>query len=189
MTSAVRYTEQDTPVRIQKANGFALIDMIFVCGMIGLISSIAVPRLLMARQSAGAASAVGTLRAINSSELSYAITCGNGFYSPNLTTLGVVPAGSTEAFISPDLSAANTVSKSGYTITLTAQPFVGAPPTCNGLGADLTGRGYVAAADPQDPTNVRFFATNSVNVIWEDVSSLAATIPEAGDPPSGHPLQ
>ena len=176
-------------MRIQKEDGFTLLDMIFVCGMIGLISSIAIPRLMLARQSAGSASAVGTLRAINSAELSYAITCGNGFYAPNLTTLGVIPPGSTEAFISPDLSAANTVTKSGYTITLSAQPFGGAPPTCNGLAGDVTGRGYVAAADPLEPLNTRFFATNSVNVIWEDIASMAASIPESADPPSGHPLQ
>ena len=175
-------------MRIQKANGFALIDMIFVCGMIGLISSIAVPRLLLARQSASAASAVGTLRAINSAELTFAITCGGGFYAPNLTTLGIVPPGSNDAFISPDLSSANIVTKSAYTITVSAQPFVGAPPTCNGLGADLTGRGYIASADPLEPLNTRFFATNSINVIWEDSASMSATIQEAADPPSGHPL-
>lgn len=176
-------------MRTHKADGFALIDLIFVCGMIGLISSIAVPRLLLARQSAGAASAVGSLRAINSAELSFAITCGNGFYAPNLTSLAIIPPGTTEGFISPDLGAANIVTKSGYTITVAAQAFAGAPPTCNGLAPDVTGRGYVASADPLEPLNTRFFATNSLNVLWEDTASLSAVIPESGEPPSGHPLQ
>ena len=80
---------------IRKAQGFALIDLIFVCGMIGLLSSIAVPKLVMAKQSAGAASALGSMRTIGSAQLSYALTCGNGFYAPTLTTLGTPPPGTT----------------------------------------------------------------------------------------------
>ena len=37
---------------IRKAQGFALIDLIFVCGIIGLLCSIALPRLLL-RQAGG----------------------------------------------------------------------------------------------------------------------------------------
>ena len=47
----------------RKAQGFALIDLIFVCGIIGLLSSIALPRLMLAKQAAGAASAIGIMRA------------------------------------------------------------------------------------------------------------------------------
>jgi len=176
-------------VRIKNTNGFALIDLIFVCGMIGLISSIAVPRLLLARQSASAASAIGSMRAIDSAELTYAISCGSGFYAPKLTTLGTPPVGSNEPFISPDIGAADSVTKSNYMIQLSAQAFVGAPATCNGLPADTAGRGYVAAADALEPGNIRFFATNASSTIFEDTSSMFATMPEFDDPPSGHPLR
>jgi type II secretory pathway pseudopilin PulG len=64
---------------IRKAHGFALIDMIFVCGIIGLLCSIAMPRLFLAKQSAASASAVASMRLINSSQLTYALTCGAGF--------------------------------------------------------------------------------------------------------------
>jgi type II secretory pathway pseudopilin PulG len=47
---------------IRKAQGFALIDVIFVCGIIGLLSGIALPRLMLAKQSAGAAAAIGSMR-------------------------------------------------------------------------------------------------------------------------------
>jgi type II secretory pathway pseudopilin PulG len=176
-------------VTVQKAHGFALIDLIFVCGIIGIISSIAVPRMLLARQSAAAASAIGGLRAINSAQLSFAITCGSGFYAPNLSTLGIPPAGSTEPFISPDLGAADTVTKSSYQFQVAAAPFAGAPPTCNGLAADAAGRGYRVAADPLDSSNPRFFATNAAGTVWEDTASLFAAMPEYDDPPSGHPLK
>jgi type II secretory pathway pseudopilin PulG len=175
-------------VNIKNSSGFALIDLIFVCGMIGLISSIAVPRLLLARQSASSASAIGTMRAVNSAELSFAISCGSGFYAPSLTTLGTPPMGTTEPFISPDVGAADSVTKSNYLIQLTAQGFVGAPPSCNGLGADTAGRGYRAGADALEPGNLRYFGTNASATIFEDVNSLFATMPEFDDPPSGHIL-
>jgi type II secretory pathway pseudopilin PulG len=173
---------------IRKAQGFALIDMIFVTGVIGLLMSIAAPRLIMAKQSAGAASALGTMRAIGSSQLSYALTCASGFYAPNLTTLGKPPAGSNDAFITPGLAAANTVIKSGYTIQMTASPFPNAPQTCNGLAGGAAGQAFVAGADPTDLSNTRFFATNANNVIYEHSVSLYATMPETGAPAVGQIL-
>ena len=60
----------------RKAQGFALIDLIFVCGIIGLLASIALPRLTLAKSAAGSASAIGSMRTINSAELTFALTCG-----------------------------------------------------------------------------------------------------------------
>jgi type IV pilus assembly protein PilA len=170
---------------IRKAQGFALIDMIFVCGIVGLLCSIALPRLMLAKQSAGAASAVGSMRAINSAELTYALTCGAGFYAPSLSTLGTPPPGSHEPFISAGLGSSDIVTKSGYNIQLTATPYTGAPIACNGLSAGLAGQGFVAAADPSEPGNPRFFATNANNVIYEYTSTLFAVMPEVGPPPVG----
>ena len=179
----------DPTLTTRNASGFALIDLIFVCGLIGILSAIAVPRLLLASQAAGSASAIGSMRAINSSELTYALTCGNGFYAPKLTTLGTAPPASVEAFITPSLASADTVMHSGYLVQLTAEPYAGAPQTCNGLAAGEAGRAFKASADPNSPGNVRFFATNAGGVIYEDIASMFATIPEVGDPPSGHPLR
>jgi hypothetical protein len=41
--------------------------------------------MLLAQQAAGASSAIGSLRTIGSAELTFALTCGSGFYAPNLT--------------------------------------------------------------------------------------------------------
>jgi hypothetical protein len=171
-----------------RAQGFALIDLIFVCGVIGLLCSIALPRLLLAKQAAGAASAIGSMRAINSAELTYALTCGSGFYAPNLTTLGAPPPGSADAFIAPGLGVADVIQKSGYTIRIAASGFAGAPSTCNGLAAGEAGEGFRAAADSVEPTNPRFFATNASALIFENTSTLFASMPEVGEPPAGHPL-
>ena len=185
----LRLEEQPTPLRTQKADGFALIDLLFVCGIIGIISSIALPRMMLARQTASAAAAIGTLRSLNSAELSFAITCGSGFYAPSLIALGTAPPGATDAFVSPDVGSAASVTKSSYLIQLTASAYVGSPGSCNGLAAGAAGRGYVAGADPLDATNPRFFATNANSTVWEDTSSLYASIGEYSDPPSGHPLR
>ncbi len=174
---------------VRKADGFALIDVLFVCGLLGLLCTIALPRLLLAKQAAGAASAIGSMRAINSGQLTYALTCGNGFYAPKLTTLGVAPSGSNEPFITPGLSLSDSVTRSGYVIRLSGVAYAGAPATCNGLAAGEAGQGFKAAADPIEPGNGRFFATNAGGVIYEDGSTMFGTIPEVGDPPSGHPLR
>jgi hypothetical protein len=172
-----------------KPPGFALIDLIFVCGIIGLLCGIALPRLTLAKSAASAASAVGSLRSVNSAELTFALTCGAGFYAPNLTTLGVAPPGSKEPFIGGGLGASDTVVKSGYIVKLEATAFAGSPPSCNGLGGGETGQGFKAAAEPSDVQNTRHFATNANNAIYEDTVSLYAGMPESGEPPVGHPLR
>jgi len=172
----------------RNARGFALIDLIFVCGIIGLLAGIALPRLLLAKQAAGAASAIGSMRVVNSAELTFALTCASGFYAPNLTTLGTPPPGSREPYISGGLGASDTVAKSGYLIQLSGTAYAGAPSTCNGLGPGLSSQGFKASADPAEPTNTRFFATNANSLIYEGTSSLFATMPEVSVPTVGHPI-
>ena len=177
-------------VRKRSAAGFALIDLLFVCGIIGLLSGIALPRLIAAKGSAMSASAISTLRVLTSAQVTFAITCGNGFYAPSLTTLGVPPPGTTDGFIKGDLAAADTITKSGYQFQVFATPFAGAPDTCNAIGPGLTGLAFKVGGDPLDVgNNQRFFATNAGSTIWEDQASLFAAMPEYGEPASGHPLQ
>jgi type IV pilus assembly protein PilA len=178
--------EQMGSMDIRKAHGFALIDMIFVCGMIGLLSSIALPKMLLAKQNAAAASAIGSLRAIDSGQLTYALTCASGFYAPNLTTLGIPPPGSNAPFLTNGLTIANTVQKSNYIYQMSGTAYVGAPPTCNGLAPGDAAQAYKVAADAAEPGNMRFFASNASGQIWEDTSTLWAVMPEVEQPPSGH---
>ena len=172
---------------IRKAQGFALIDLVFVCGIIGLLSSIALPRMLLAQQAAGASSAIGSLRTIGSAELTFALTCGSGFYAPNLTTLGTPPPGSNDAFIAPTLSVGDTVVRSGYLFQLDGVPFAGSPTSCN--GAPEGAQGFRAAADPVGVGNARFFAINAGGSIYEHTASLFADMPELGEPTDGRVLR
>lgn len=177
-------------VKIRQTAGFAVIDLLFVCGIIGILSGIALPRLMSARGAAQSSSAIASMRVIGSSQVAFAITCGSGFYAPNLTGLAKPPTGTSDGFVENDLGSADTVIKSAYTIEMMSTPFGGAPETCNVLGTGSTGQAFKAAADPLDvANNNRYFAVNAGNSIWEDRSSLWGTMPEAGDPPSGFTLK
>ena len=189
-SSAERFLEESQVRRVRSAAGFALIDLLFVCGIISLLCGIALPRMMAAKGSAMAASAISTLRVISSAQVAFAITCGSGFYAPSLTTLGKAPAGQSEGFVKGDLATADVVVKSGYTFQIFATPFAGAPDTCNQIGGGMTGLAFKAGGDPLDiQNNTRYFASNAGNTIWEDSASLFAAIPEAADPATGHPLQ
>jgi type II secretory pathway pseudopilin PulG len=170
--------------------GFTLIDLLFVIALIGLLSGLAVPGLMRARDAAHASSALGTLQVINSGQLGFAISCGSGFYAIDLPTLRTGPGGSREGYLAPEFTGGLTFIKSGYLFSMAGTQLAGAPPTCNGRGAGQTGSGYAAVADPLDAqAEPRFFGTNTDGVIYENTSSLASVMPEGGAPPGGKVLR
>ncbi|HSC27438.1 MAG TPA: hypothetical protein VLD67_09200, partial [Vicinamibacterales bacterium] len=134
--------------RVRSEAGFTLIDMLFVVALIALLSTLAIPGLMRARGYAQSGSALGTIRVVNSAQLSYAISCGLGFYSPDFPTLGVPPPGTMEGYLPPELSSGATFIRSGYNFSLAGTPAAGAPATCNGLPAGQSAPGYAMVADP-----------------------------------------
>jgi type II secretory pathway pseudopilin PulG len=170
--------------------GFTLIDLLFTCSLIGLLSTLAIPGLLRARGVAQSASALGTLRVVNSAQLSFAVTCGSGFYSPDLQTLGTLPPGSFQAFLPPELTTGATFVKSGYTFTMSGTSVSGSPASCNGLAASRGAAGYIATGDPMDPAgNPHFYGTNADGTIYEDNASFVSVMPESGPSPRGIPIK
>jgi type IV pilus assembly protein PilA len=70
----------------KNSKGFSLIELLIVVAIILIIAAIAIPDLLKSRQAANQASAVGSLRTINTSEVAYSTTYTQGF-SPSLLDL------------------------------------------------------------------------------------------------------
>ena len=182
--------EMGKSCRLRAQCGFTLIDMLFVIALVGVLSTMALPGILRARGAAQASSALGTMRAVNSGQLSYAITCGLGFYAPDLPTLGVRPPNSSEPFLPDGLTSGATIFRHGYSFTVTATPLAGAPATCNGLGAGQSAPAYAMTADPIDTVaTARYFGTNAEGLIYEHTATLNGIMPESGVPAAGSPLK
>ncbi len=103
-------------------DGFSLIELLIVVAIILIIAAIAIPNLLRSRIAANQASAIGSIRTINTSEVSYYSTYGMG-YSGTLIQLGPPATGDPQTPSAAGLIDSVLASgvKSGYGFTYTPQ--------------------------------------------------------------------
>src|SRR5690348_1014433 len=133
----------------RKQKGFSLIELLIVVAIILIIAAIAIPNLLRSKMAANQASAVGSVRTINTAAITYNSTYGNG-YPKDLTKIGT--NGTTVGCGNANLidSVLTSGTKSGYTFILTG---TGTQLTTNNSACTNTAdlgydTGYVITAVP-----------------------------------------
>ena len=143
--------------------GFSLIELLIVVAIILIIAAIAIPNLLRSRMAANEASAVGSLRTINTACVTYSTTYPQVGYPNSLAALGPSSSAvSTSADLIDSVLSAGT--KSGYTFSFGP-----------GTGTPLTG--YSVAADPSSrgTSGQRGFYTDQSGVIRADPTTTASS--------------
>jgi len=154
-----------------REKGFSLIELLIVVAIILVVAAIAIPNLLRSRMAANEASAVASLRAVNTSETIYQTSYGVG-YATGLTNLSdggtpancnppAVPATASACLIDNSLASGT---KSGYT-------FAYAAIAVGGLNTS-----YTLNADPvtSGASGQRHFFTDQTNVIRVNVAAPAS---------------
>ncbi len=146
--------------------GFSLIELLLVVAVILIIAAIAVPNFLRSRMRANEASAVASLRVLNTAAVTYSITYPDMGFPAQLTTLGGVnpcSASSTQACLIDDYLAQGT--KAGYSFVWTGD---GATPS---IAFTVTGTPVAVGASGQ-----RMFCTDQSGVIRYDPTGSGCTL-------------
>ena len=146
-----------------KQKGFSLIELLIVVAIILIIAAIAIPNLLRSRMAANEASAVGSLRTINTAAVTYSTVYGTGYPGALSNMAPAASATSTAADLIDSVLAGGT--KSGFTFAYTA----GAADSAGNINS------YTLTATPVSvgTTGQRRFFTNQSGVIRANATGTA----------------
>ena len=160
----------------RKQKGFSLIELLIVVAVILVIAAIAIPNLVRSRMAANEASAVASLRSINTSQVVYQNTYGAGFATKLLDLSDGGTPGNCAPSVTPTATAACLIdatlaggTKSGYTFLYTP------------VSAGAVVASYSVNADPttSGSSGQRHFFTDQTNLIRVNATAAASNT----DPP------
>ena len=153
---------------MKRSQGFTLIELLIVVSIILVIAAITIPCLVQSKISAAEAAAVGSIRAINTAEVSYQAAYPSVGYAVSLANLGGAEpcerSATTACLIDQGLASG---SKSGYKFVI------------GGDSADGANSSYVVGAAPVvfDRTGIRLFCSTERGVIRQDANAGKSTTP------------
>jgi type IV pilus assembly protein PilE len=170
---------------VANQRGFTLIELMIVLAIIAIVLAIAFNEYRNMQARGNEASALSSMRSIAAAQWQFAATCGNMKYATTLPGLAQPVPATGQGFLSPDLTAAETVEKSGYAIRMAGKPLNDAMPACNGAAVAA---GYTASADPLVPgtSGFHYYGVNADRILYlDEEKSFKDDLPETGAAPHG----